>query len=142
MDAIAGPSFGIAYDGSFSFTSKASIDSILHRPAPFTEHQSVFVPSTTDPLVTVSATVIEEPIDPSKDPYVVRFANGDIGEVPTKDIKETTTITPPTIDPIDQTKPCPSLPWIKNNAACTFSHPSLGPKPKWGLLQCDPSKPI
>jgi hypothetical protein len=142
MDAIAGPSFGIEYDGSFTFTSKASMDSILHRPAPFSENQTVFVPSATDPLVTVAATVIEEPVDPAKNPYVVRFENGDIAEVPTTDIKDTLSTAPPSIDPVNPKAPCPSLPWIKHDAACTFSHPSLGPKPKWGLLKCDPSKPI
>jgi hypothetical protein len=142
FNSTAGPSFGIQYDGAFTFTSKASLDSILHRPAPFSENQQVFVPSTHDPQVYVPAVVIEEPVNPSTAPYTVRYNNGDISQVPSSSVKETLQDEPPTTDPVNPSAANPALPWLQHDARATFSHPSLGPKPKWGLLKCDPSQPI
>ena len=138
----AGPSFGIPYNGSFSFTSQASLDSILHRPAPFQENQRVFVPSTSDPSVLVPAVIIEEPVDPSKDHFVVQFSNGDISQIMSSLITDTNVSSPPNVDPIDPVSPHPGLPWIQHSAKVTFTHPSLGSKPKWGILRCDTSQPI
>ena len=45
--------------------------------------------------------------------------------------------------PINETTDQPNntiLPWIRHNAKVTFTHPSLGPKPKWGYLQQDTSQ--
>ena len=128
----AGPQFNESYDGSFTFTSKADLDSILHRPLPFTDSSTVYA---TNPNTNTSskATVINSPFDPTTDPYILKFDDGPISQHMTEDINDHDPKTPL----VDSTTPQahPVLPWIKHDAKVTLSHPSL--TPKWDYLQCN-----
>ena len=133
----AGPQFQEKYDGLFTFTSRADLDSILHRPLPYNNEELVFAihPNTN----TLSkAIIIQSPFDPINDPFTLKFPDGTLSQHMSESITDNDPTAPLEI-PSDPT-PNPLLPWIQHDAKVTFCHPSLGPKPKWGYLQHDDSQ--
>jgi hypothetical protein len=136
LTLAAGPCFNEPYDGSFSYTSQADLDNILHRPSPFSTNNTVFAPHPNTTIIT-AAKVISTPVDPTSTPYTIRFTDGLISEHMADDLLDHD----PTATRIDapSTTANPALPWLLHDAKCTLSHPALGPRPKWGYLQFDDS---
>ena len=123
----SGPQFQEKYDGSFTFTSKADLDSILHRPLPFNNEDQVFAIHPTTNYLT-PGTIIQAPFDPTTDPFSLKFSDGTLSQNMTDSIQDndpSTAITETSDQPNN-----PLLHWIKHDAKVTFTHPSLGPKPK------------
>ena len=116
--------FNEKYGGSFTFTSRADLDSILHRPLPFNNEDTVFAvnPSTN---TLAKATVIQSPFDPSSDPFTLKFPDDTLSQHMANSIRDND----PSSAIEDQFSHIsnPLLPWIQDNAKVTFSHPSLGP---------------
>ena len=100
-----GPQFNESYDGSFTFTSKADLDSILHRPLPFADSGTVHAthPNTNK---TTKAVVINSPFDPTTDPYILKLDDGTLSQHMTEDIIDhdpkapLEDATPPHVNPI------------------------------------------
>ena len=130
----AGPEFKEQYDGSFTFNSKADLDSILHRPLPFNNSDPIF--ATNPNTNTISkATIITSPFDPTSDPFTLKFQDGTLSQ----HIAESINDHDPTAPLVDTSNPTPNpiFPWIQHDAKVTFCHPSLGPNPKWDYLHHD-----
>ena len=134
----AGPRFNEKYDGSFTFTSRADLDNILHRPSPFNIDETVFVKHPDNDKYT-KASIFHSPFDASAQPFTVRFPDGSLSQHMADDILDHDPDAP-LIEP-SPAQADPLLPWIKHDAKVTFSHPALGPQHKWGFLQHDPSAP-
>jgi hypothetical protein len=125
----AGPQFNQQYDGSFTFTSKADLNSILHRPLPFANNDTVYATHPINANIE-KATVIEAPFDPTKNPFTIKFTDGTISEHMADTLQDNDPNAPLQDDTLPQANPI--LPWIQHDAKVPFSHPTLGPKPKWG----------
>ena len=125
----AGPQFNLTFDADFVFNTRADLENSTHRPSSHENNTSVYV---TINGTTQQGTIIEQPINKNKEPYIVQLANNDIVEVMTENVSESDPNATPSDIPIITENP-PHVPWIKDGAKVTLVPPG-GSTPKQGYI--------
>jgi hypothetical protein len=128
----AGPTLQEPYHGSFTYTSQADLDSILHRPSPFSTHNTVYAPNSTTDIIT-AVTVIVTPVDIANNPYTIKFIDGTLSEHMAHDTLDRN----PSAAIVDSQSPTvdPALPWPQHDTKCTLSHPAFVLNPNRGFFK-------
>ena len=128
----SGPQFAEAFDNTFVFNTKSSLEKI-HEPLTHETNATKFY-KTPESEDYIEVTIISAPVNEDKDKYIVQHKiSGDINEALASDLHDSN----PNIQPIDmpnQDMPFPNIKWLKQDAHVTLYLPTIMPKSKQGIL--------